>query len=71
MIPGLLAAIAVFSYLLGGLNGAIIASKYVFHRDVRDYGSGNAGLTNFYRTFGAPGLAIVIGTDVLLSPIHI
>ena len=48
MIPGLLAAIAVFSYLLGGLNGAIIASKYVFHRDVRDYGSGNAGLTNFY-----------------------
>ena len=40
MIPGLLAAIAVFSYLLGGLNGAIIASKYVFHRDVRDYGSG-------------------------------
>ena len=33
---GLLAAIAVFSYLLGGLNGAIIASKYVFHRDVRD-----------------------------------
>ena len=31
MIPGLLAAIAVFSYLLGGLNGAIIASKYVFH----------------------------------------
>ena len=54
MIPGLLAAIAVFSYLLGGLNGAIIASKYVFHRDVRDYGSGNAGLTNFYRTFGAP-----------------
>ena len=64
MIPGLLAAIAVFSYLLGGLNGAIIASKYVFHRDVRDYGSGNAGLTNFFRTFGAPGLAIVIGTDV-------
>ena len=63
MIPGLLAAIAVFSYLLGGLNGAIIASKYVFHRDVRDYGSGNAGLTNFYRTFGAPGLAIVMGTQ--------
>ena len=71
MIPGLLAAIAVFSYLLGGLNGAIIASKYVFHRDVRDYGSGNAGLTNFYRTFGAPGLAIVIGTDVLKTVIAV
>ncbi len=71
MIPGLLAAIAVFSYLLGGLNGAIIASKYVFHRDVRDYGSGNAGLTNFFRTFGAPGLAIVIGTDVLKTVIAV
>ena len=71
MIPGLLAAIAVFSYLLGGLNGAIIASKYVFHRDVRDYGSSNAGLTNFFRTFGAPGLAIVIGTDVLKTVIAV
>ena len=52
MIPGLLAAIAVFSYLLGGLNGAIIASKYVFHRDVRDYGSGNAGSGNASRAYG-------------------
>ena len=60
-----------FSYLLGGLNGAIIASKYVFHRDVRDYGSGNAGLTNFFRTFGAPGLAIVIGTDMLKTVIAV
>lgn len=67
MIPAMLAAIAVVSYLLGSLNGAVIASKYVFHRDVRDYGSGNAGLTNFYRTFGAPGLAIVLGTDVVKS----
>ena len=52
MIPGLLAAIAVFSYLLGGLNGAIIASKYVFHRDVRDYGSGDGG-GNVLRAGGA------------------
>ena len=64
MIPGLLAAIAVFSYLLGGLNGAIIASKYVFHRDVRDYGSGNAGLTNFYRTYGAKYALGVILLDM-------
>ena len=36
MIPAMLAAIAVVSYLLGSLNGAVIASKYVFHRDVRE-----------------------------------
>lgn len=71
MIPAMLAAIAVVSYLLGSLNGAVIASKYVFHRDVRDYGSGNAGLTNFYRTFGTPGLLIVLGTDVVKSLIAV
>lgn len=67
MIPAMLGAIAVVAYLLGSLNGAVIASKRVFHRDVRDYGSGNAGLTNFYRSFGAPGLLIVLGTDVAKS----
>ena len=71
MIPAMLAAIAVVSYLLGSLNGAVIASKYVFHRDVREYGSGNAGLTNFYRTFGTPGLLIVLGTDVVKSLIAV
>ena len=38
---------------------------------MRNHGSGNAGLTNFYRTFGAPGLAIVIGTDVLKTVIAV
>ena len=71
MIPAMLAAIAVVSYLLGSLNGAVIASKYVFHRDVREYCSGNAGLMNFYRTFGTPGLLTVLGTDVVKSLIAV
>ena len=33
--------------------------------DVRTHGSGNAGLTNFYRTFGGPLTFVVILTDVL------
>ena len=32
---------------------------------MRNHGSGNAGLTNFYRTFGGPLTAVVILTDVL------
>ena len=32
---------------------------------MRTHGSGNAGLTNFYRTFGGPLTAVVILTDVL------
>lgn len=56
---------AVEAYLLGSLNGAIIASKNVFKKDIRNFGSGNAGLTNFHRTFGARGILIVIAVDVL------
>ncbi|MGI5978286.1 MAG: glycerol-3-phosphate 1-O-acyltransferase PlsY [Oscillospiraceae bacterium] len=55
----------VIGYLLGSLNGAIIASKNVFKKDIRSFGSGNAGLTNFHRTFGTQGLLIVIAVDVL------
>lgn len=58
---------AVCAYFLGGINGSIIVSKYIFHKDVRKYGSGNAGLTNFFRTFGPVGVALVILIDVVKS----
>lgn len=57
--------VAVISYLLGCFNGAVIVSKYILRDDVRTHGSGNAGLTNFYRTFGGPLTAVVILCDVL------
>ena len=57
--------IAIVSYALGSINGAIIAGRYVFHKDVRKYGSGNAGLTNYYRNFGTPGIIILVLIDVL------
>ena len=56
---------AVVSYFLGCLNGAIITSKYIFKEDVRTHGSGNAGLTNFYRTYGTKGVIGVLGIDIL------
>lgn len=56
---------AIVSYLLGALNGAIITSLNVFRKDVRKYGSGNAGLTNFVRNFGTYGLVLVILVDVV------
>ena len=55
-----LAALAlVCSYLLGNLNGAVIVSSIYAHDDVRTHGSGNAGLTNFIRTYG-PQIAIYV-----------
>jgi len=56
---------ALTAYLLGSLNGAIITSKAFFRKDIRDYGSGNPGLTNFYRVFGKVGVLLVILIDVL------
>jgi len=60
----LLLVTAVVAYYLGSLNGAIISARFVFHRDVRDYGSGNAGLTNYFRTFGTPGMVLVALIDI-------
>ncbi len=57
--------VAVIAYFCGCFNGAVIVSKYILRDDVRTHGSGNAGLTNFYRTFGGPLTAVVILTDVL------
>lgn len=64
-LPLLIAATAVIAYFCGCFNGAVIVSKYILRDDVRKHGSGNAGLTNFYRTFGGPLTLVVILTDVL------
>ena len=45
-------AAVVIGYLLGNLNGAVLISA-MLHDDVRSHGSGNAGLTNFIRNYGA------------------
>ena len=56
---------AVASYFLGCFNGAVIVSKYILRDDIRNHGSGNAGLTNFHRTFGGGLTFVVILCDVL------
>ena len=63
VLPALV--VAVVAYFCGCFNGAVIVSKYILRDDVRKHGSGNAGLTNFYRTFGGPLTLVVILTDVL------
>ncbi|MBE6995482.1 MAG: glycerol-3-phosphate 1-O-acyltransferase PlsY [Ruminococcaceae bacterium] len=61
----LMLTVAVAAYLLGCFNGAVIVSKYILRDDVRNHGSGNAGLTNFYRTFGGGLTFVVILCDAL------
>jgi len=56
---------AIVSYLCGCVNGAILISKHYLHEDVRARGSGNAGLTNFYRNYGPKYAALVLALDAL------
>ena len=49
------------SYLLGCFNGSVVISHFIIKDDVRSHGSGNAGLTNFYRTYGAKFALGLIG----------
>ena len=57
-------AAAAIAYFCGCFNGAVIVSKYILRDDVRTHGSGNAGLTNFYRTYGARYALCVIICDM-------
>ena len=57
--------LSVVPYLLGCSNGAILVSRFILRDDIRRHGSGNAGLTNFYRTFGGKLTFVVILADVL------
>lgn len=54
---------ALVCYFLGNHNGAICVSA-MLHDDVRSHGSGNAGLTNFIRNYGAGRSLLVIAIDV-------
>lgn len=56
--------ILIISYILGSVNFGIIISKIIHKSDVREFGSGNAGATNVYRTFGAKSGVIVLLGDM-------
>ena len=65
-VPNLIARILVTflaCYFLGNHNGAICVSL-MMGDDVRSHGSGNAGLTNFIRNYGANRAFLVIAIDV-------
>lgn len=71
MLTFCLFIVAIVAYLLGAVNGSIIASKYFFKKDIRELGSGNAGLTNFYRNFGTKGILLVLAIDIVKTAIAV
>jgi glycerol-3-phosphate acyltransferase PlsY len=53
------ALVAVLAYLIGSINFSLIISKIVLNKDIRKYGSGNAGATNSLRVLGKKWAAVV------------
>lgn len=73
---GVLCAVSVLlcmavGYLLGSINTSIIISKLFFGEDVRNYGSGNAGMTNVLRTYGKKSAALTLLGDVIKTVVAI
>ena len=56
--------VLVIGYLLGSINTSIIVGK-CYGIDIRNHGSGNAGMTNTLRTLGKIAAVLVILGDIL------
>ena len=68
---GLILFVMASSYLLGSLSSAIIVSKDMFKDDVRNHGSGNAGLTNVLRTYGMGAAGLTLLGDLLKAALSV
>lgn len=64
-------ALLVVPYFLGSINFGIIISKLFHGEDIREYGSGNAGMTNMLRTYGKRDAAITLIGDALKAVVAV
>ncbi|MGN1408863.1 MAG: glycerol-3-phosphate acyltransferase, partial [Eubacteriales bacterium] len=75
-IPTLVSLLLMFvyifiPYLLGSINTAIIVSGKMYHDDVRNHGSGNAGFTNMMRNYGKKAAVITLVGDILKTMVAV
>ena len=53
----------IIGYLIGSIPWGVVIGKIFYHKDIREYGSGNSGGTNAGRVLGRPIGIIVILLD--------
>lgn len=56
---------ALIGYLLGSVNSSLVIGKLFYKKDVRKFGSGNAGATNTLRILGKSAALSVVTGDIL------
>lgn len=54
----------VIAYVIGSIPSSVWIGKSYFGKDVRDYGSGNAGATNTFRVLGTQAGIVVLLLDI-------
>ena len=58
---------AVVGYLFGSVNWAILITQWFSHKDIRTFGSGNAGATNVLRSQGTVPAVLTTAGDLIKS----
>lgn len=61
----------VFSYLIGSIDFAILVTRHYQKEDIRNCGSGNAGMTNVMRSVGKKAGIITFIGDVLKGAVAV
>jgi len=54
----------IIAYVIGSIPSSVWIGKSYFGKDVRDYGSGNAGATNTFRVLGTQAGIVVLLLDI-------
>ncbi|MBD5430900.1 glycerol-3-phosphate 1-O-acyltransferase PlsY [Lactobacillus agrestimuris] len=58
-----IASLFILAYLIGAFPTGVIIGKIFFHKDIRNYGSGNIGTTNTFRVLGPKAGVVVFLID--------
>lgn len=53
------------AYLLGSIPSGVWIGQLFYHKDIRQFGSGNSGTTNTYRVLGKTAGTVVLIMDIL------
>ena len=59
------------SYLLGSIPNGLIFGKLIWHKDLRNFGSGNIGATNAWRVIGKQAGILIFLLDFLKGAISV